>query len=447
MNEPKTKTGSTLSALPSASARARSGEAMDRSIEQRHWWRGWMPVALAVLLALLLTGWWSARESGRALQVDDERIVISPVTRGTFEQFIPVRSAVTPLRTVFLDTIEGGRVEQRLVEDGALVEAGQLLVVLSNTSLQLEVARNEALATEQLNNMRTIELNLERTRLEHKRNLIEIDYQIRRLERQIERQEGLAAKGLAVQRELDDALDELQYYQRRRAVTLESQAADARLQEAQLVFLRDNTRQIERNLAFARTNLEALNVRAPVSGKLSGFDVEVGQSISRGGRLGQVDDPDNFKLRADIDEFYLGRVLIEQRATLERGQQRYEARVSKIYPRVMNGQFEVDLVFEGAEPDGIRRGQTLQLKLTLGDEFEATLVPNGAYYQDTGGHWIFVVNGDGTEALRRPVRLGRRNARYIEVLEGLEVGERVVTSPYTSYLDMDRLVIGAAAGH
>ncbi len=435
--------GTKLTALHTA--QARSGEGMDRRIERprRRPWR-WLAAGLGVLLLAVLALWWQQLGGGRSLQVESNRIVVSSVVRGTFEQFIPVRSAVTPLRTVFLDSIEGGRVEQRLVEDGALVEEGQLLAVLSNTSLQLEVARNEALATEQLNNMRTIELELERTRLDHKRNLIEIDYQITRLRRQIERQEGLAAKGLAIQRELEDARDELQYYVNRRAVTLESQAADARLQEAQLVFLRDNTEQIERNLAFARANLEALNVRAPVAGKLSGFDVEVGQSIARGGRLGQVDDPDNYKLRADIDEFYLGRVQLGQRASLEEGGETHYLQVSKIYPRVMNGQFEVDLVFEQAEPAGIRRGQTMQLKLTLGDEFEASLIPNGAYFQDTGGHWIFVVTDDGSEAVRRPVKLGRRNARYIEVLEGLEVGERVVTSPYTSYADMDRLSISAS---
>lgn len=427
-----------LSAVTTAGAI--SGAAMDRKVEKPR--RPYQRLGIgALVVVVLLVLFWLVREqgAGRSLQVDGNRIVISPVTRGVFEDFIPARAQVTPRKTVFLDSIEGGRVERRLVEDGAMVEAGQTIVVLSNTSLQLEVMRNEALVTEQLNNMRTIELQLEQNRLEHKRNLVEIDYQIVRLKRQIARQEGLALRGVAAKSQLEDAQDELAYYINRREVTLESQATDARLQETQLKFLRETGAQLERNVAFARENLESLNVKAPVAGKLSGLDVEVGQSIERGGRLGQIDDPENFKLQSSIDEFYLGRVAVGQQATFERNGKTYELTVSKIYPQVNNGQFQADLLFADEEPEGVRRGQTIQMKLTLGDATEATLIPNGAFYQDTGGNWIFVVTDDGSEALRRTVRLGRRNSRYIEVLDGLEPGERVVTSPYTSYTTMDRL--------
>ena len=420
-------------------ADAHSGAGMDRVIQRRR-----MPLraiavvaGVAVLAALL---WWGlAPGSGRALVLDGSRIVISPVTRGLYEDFIPIRGQVTPRRTVYLDAVEGGRVEERLVEDGALVEAGQLLVVLSNTSLQLSVTQNEAVVTEQLNNMRTIELQLEQNRLEHKRNLVEIDYQITRLTRQEARLADLDDAGVAARSQLEDVRDELAYYESRRSVTIESQETDARLQETQLEFLRTTGAQLERNLALSRRNLDALNVRAPVAGKLSGMDLEIGQSIERGGRLGQIDDPERFKLRASIDEFYLGRVSLGQQARLEGTGDGHELVVSKIYPQVTNGQFEVDLQFTGAQPEQIRRGQTLTAKLTLGDESEALLIPNGAFYQDTGGNWMFVVNAAGTEAVRRPVRLGRRNARTIEVLDGLEEGERVVTSPYSAFREMDRL--------
>jgi HlyD family secretion protein len=167
--------------------------------------------------------------------------------------------------------------------------------------------------------------------------------------------------------------------------------------------------------------------------------VEIGQNIPRGNRLGQIDDPDNYKLSANIDEFYLGRVDIGQAATFEQGGEDYALTITKIYPQVNNGQFEVDFEFAGEQPEGIRRGQTVQTKLTLGDAASAILVPNGAFYQDTGGNWVFVVTDDGTQAVRRNVRMGRRNARFIEVLDGLEVGERIVTSPYSSFIDMDRL--------
>ncbi len=296
----------------------------------------------------------------------------------------------------------------------------------------------EAAVTEQLNNMRTIELQLEQNRLSHRRNLVEIDYQIVRLTRSIERQSDLAAQNLVSQSTVDDLQDELDYYEARREVTLESQATDMRLQQQQLRQLREAGDQLQAGLTFARDNLEDLSVRAPVAGRLSGFNIEIGQSIERGGRLGQIDDPDGYKLNVRIDEFYLGRVDLEQVAIAEQGRNDYELRVTKIYPQVNNGQFEVDMIF-GEDPDGLRRGQTMQVRLTLGDNSDAILIPNGSYYQETGGNWIFVVSPDGSEAVRRTVQLGRRNTDFIEVLDGLEPGERVITSPYTSFVGMDRL--------
>jgi len=211
------------------------------------------------------------------------------------------------------------------------------------------------------------------------------------------------------------------------------------MQKIQLEQLRLSGARLEKNLGVARSNLEALNVRAPVTGKLTAFDVEIGQALARGINIGQIDDPEHFKVAANIDEYYLSRVDLDQTAALSTGGRDYTLVVRKIYPQVTNGTFEVDLVFSGNEPDSIRRGQTLQLNLQLGSPSESMLIPNGAFYQDTGGNWVFVVAPDGEKAVRRSVRLGRRNTRFIEVLDGLEIGERVVTSPYTNYLDMDRL--------
>lgn len=421
-------------------AKAESGAGMDRPIRQSGIPYQRLLIGLGVVIGAGLIGWLLVAQSGgRTLTIENSRLVISPVSRGVFEDFIPIRGRVTPLKTVYLDMIEGGQVEERLVDDGAMVEAGELLVVLNNTSLQLDVTRNEAMVTEQLNNMRTIELQLEQNRLQHKRNLVEMDYQIIRLGRQVGRLENLDNAGVAAKSQLEDARDELAYFRKRREVTLESQATDSRLQETQLKFLKASGEQLERNLALSRKNLDGLNVRAPVSGKLSGLDVEVGQSIQRGGRLGQIDDPDQFKLRVAVDEYYLNRVDIGQTAKFERGRERFSLTVSKIYPQVEDGQFELDLVFDGAQPEDIRRGQTLQATLILGDASEALLIPNGAFFQDTGGNWMFVIASDGTEAIRRSVVLGRRNSRYIEVLDGLEAGEEVITSPYSSYREMDRL--------
>jgi len=419
-----------------------SGIAMDRRIEKsRLNWRIVLS-ALAGCALLATIVWLLIDQAGtRSLAIDGSRVVIAPVSEALFEDYIPIRGRVTPRKTVYLDVIEGGQVEKRLVDDGAMVEAGDLLVVLSNTSLQLDVTRNEAMVTEQLNNMRNIELQLEQNRLAHKRNLVELDYQIKRLTRRVNRFANLDDAGVAAKSELEDARDELEYYEKRREVTLESQATDARLQENQLEFLRQSSEQLEQSLLLARGNLDALNVRAPVSGKLSGLDVEVGQSIQRGGRLGQIDDSDSFKLRVEADEFYLNRVDIGQAAHFERNGRDYALTVSKIYPQVNNGQFELDLLFDGEEPEDIRRGQTLQATLTLGDAIPALLVDNGAFFADTGGNWMFVLNDTGTEAVKRNVRLGRRNARYIEVLDGLEAGEEVIVSPYSSFKEMDRLTL------
>ena len=418
-----------------------SGQGMDRRIEKKTPIGRKLMYVGAGALALLFA-WWlvSTLLGGRSLSINSERIAVSDVTVGTFEDFVPLRGRLVPRSTVYLDAVEGGRVDSVLVEDGTVVAAGDPIVVLSNTNLQLEVLGREASVTEQLNFMRTLELQLEQNRLSHKRNLVEIDYQVTRLTRSIGRQQELAAKDLVSQSTIDELQDELEYFENRREVTLESQATDARLQEEQLSQLRTAGSQLETSLALARKNLDDLNVRAPVAGKLSGFNVEVGESIVRGGRLGQIDDPDTYKINVRIDEFYLGRVDIGQTAVATHDGRDLDMRIAKIYPQVNEGQFEVDMMFD-EEPVGLRRGQTLQLRLTLGDNSDALLIPNGSFYQETGGNWVFVVSPSGADAVKRPVRLGRRNTDFIEVLDGLEPGEQVITSPYTSFAGMDRLVL------
>ena len=420
--------------------KATSGAAMDRKVEKK---KNPVKTSLIFLTLLVIAGLIASYlidlGSGRTLTINQEKLVISKVTEGTFDDFIPVRGRVTPLKTVFLDAVEGGRVEERLIEDGSIVKAGDLIAVLSNTALQLDVTRNEAMVAEQLNNMRTIEVQLERNRLQHKSNVLEMSYQITRLGRRVKRQKELESSGVVIQSQLDDASDELDYFIKRRALSLESQASDASMQETQLQFLRASGKQLKNNVDIARKTLDALNLRAPVDGKLSGFDVEVGQSIARGGRLGQIDDPQNFKLRANIDEYYLGRVDIGQLAHFEKNGTSYTLRVAKIFPNVKNGAFDIDLNFTTTAPRDIRRGQTIQSTLTLGDATAAVLIPNGAFYQDTGGNWVFVITPGNTQAVKRPVSLGRRNSRFIEVLEGLEKGEQVITSPYSSFKEMDRL--------
>jgi HlyD family secretion protein len=432
-----TKVNMTTNTPPLASVtNAVSGAGMDRKVTTNvSPMKKWLSLTLIILLIIFAGYMITNKSTGKVLSVDNSRIVISKVTSGVFEDFIPIRGRVTPAKTVYLDAIEGGRVEKILVEDGASLTAGNLIVELSNASLQLSVLGNETRVAEQLNNMRSIELNLEQNRLQHKRNIVDIKHQIKLLSRQVERSQSLIETGAITQSKMQDTEDTLTWYQDRLALTIESQQSDARMQGEQLMFLKDTSRRLESNLAISRQNLDNMNVKAPVAGKLSGFNVEVGQSIARGERLGQIDTPNDYKLTAFIDEFYLGRVDIGQTASY----QDYSLVIAKVYPQVQNGQFEVDFKFIDEQPKGIRRGQTIQIKLTLGDASEALLIPNGAFFQDTGGKWMFVVSPNGSEAVKRNVRLGRRNNQFIEVIEGLELGEQVVTSPYSSYQEMQRL--------
>jgi len=413
-----------------------SGSGMDRKVKTNvSPLKKWLSIMVIILIVVLAGYMIASKSTGKVLSVDNNRIVLSTVSSGVFEDFIPIRGRVTPAKTVYLDAVEGGRVEKILVEDGASLTAGNLIVELSNASLQLSVLGNETRVAEQLNNMRSIELNLEQNRLQHKSNIVDIKHQIKLLSRQVARAQSLLATGAIIQSQVEDTEDTLLWYKDRLALTIESQQSDARMQGEQLAFLRETSGRLESNLAISRQNLDNMNVKAPVAGTLSGFNVEVGQSIARGERLGQIDTPNDYKLTVFIDEFYLGRVDIGQMATY----QNYSLVIAKVYPQVQNGKFEVDFKFVEEQPQGIRRGQTIQIKLTLGDASEATLIPNGAFFQDTGGKWVFVVSPDGRQAVRRNVRLGRRNNQFIEVIEGLELGEQVVTSPYSSYQDMQRL--------
>ena len=414
---------------------------MDRRIEsssRRKWMIG-AGGAIAVVAAILALG---SIDNATSFTLDGQRIRIADVTQGRYEDYIPLRASVEPERTTYLDAIEGGRVEAVLVEEGSYVEAGQPLIELSNTTLQLDVIAREAEISEQLNNLRNTELAIEQNRLKLKSDLIEIDYQITRLQRLVNRYEQLEGKQFLSKTEYEDARDELQYWSNRRDVTRESQAQDEKIRLAQIEQLRNSVTQLETNLKFARANLDNLTIRAPRSGNLTSLNAELGESKSRGERLGQIDDVDRFKATAMVNEFYLNRVRVGQGALLTVDGRSFDLEVSKVYPEVEASQFEVDLRFLDATPQNVRRGQTLQLRLVLGDAADdATLLPNGPFFNDTGGAWVFVLDADGRTAVRREVRLGRRNPNMIEVEAGLLPGDRVVTSSYSSFIEVDRLFI------
>jgi HlyD family secretion protein len=414
---------------------------MDVAIEKRRWpSRRALVIGGMIAIAMASAAWWYAPAiSADSQTIAEDRITISKVTEGTFDDFIPLRGIAAPLNTVFLDAVEGGRVEKKLVEDGVMVQVGQALAVLTNSQLQLDVIRSESEVTNQLNSLRTIEIQLERNRVENERSINEINWQLKRISQKATREQKLASIGFIASSVSQDSQDEDAYWRNRLAITRKGQQTDEQLQATQVAQLRTATKQLQANLALARANLDALTVKAPIAGQLTSFDINVGQSLNRGQRLGQIDSPEATKLVVNIDEYYLSRVAVGQSASLDWNQKTYPLTIRKLNPQVKSGQFEGELVFAGAQPNDLRRGQTLQAKLALGESKRALLLPAGAFLADGGGNYVFVIDGD--VATKQPIQLGRRNVNFVEVLSGLKVDDRVVTSSYAGLTDKDRLKI------
>ncbi|TMN87870.1 efflux RND transporter periplasmic adaptor subunit [Pseudoalteromonas phenolica] len=411
---------------------------MDKVISKKRTFKAWWLAVPAIAITYFLISN-TANSSGSRYNLEMDKIKVSTVTGGEFTDMIPLRGNVTPSKSVYLDAIEGGRVEQRFVEEGAMVKKGDKILALSNTGLQLDVISREAQISEQLNNLHNTRLAIDQNRLNLKRNLLELDFEIKQSERKLAQHKKLVANSLVSQNELKAVNDRTQYLKDRRTLVIEQQEQDELIRTAQIAQLEDSVAQLNKNLNFARKNLENLVIKAPIDGQLTAFNAELGESKSRGSRLGQVDIVDEYKVSALIDEFYLGRVFAGQTAKIIHQGQDYTLTLAKVYAEVSNGRFEVDLTFNDALPERIRRGQTLQMELLLADAKPAKLIPNGGFFQDTGGKWVFVIEPGSEVAIRKQVRLGQRNNKFIEVLEGLNEGDRVITSSYSTFIDMQTL--------
>jgi HlyD family secretion protein len=426
-----------------ANSEAVSGGAMDRVVERKRLDRRILIAGGAAAVLLLILLFWLFAPRADSLSVNRDRLAISTVQSGTFDDFLPLRGRVTPLVTVYLDAVEGGRVDKKLVEDGAQVIAGQPLAVLSNAELQLSTLEKQAEVEQQLNNMRSQELALTQTRNNNERDLNQAATDFAKARRQYDLFKPLADKGFVAMKAYNDAKDDMDYQANRLQILKRSVAQSEALQTSQLAQLRSAAGSLNSSMGIARANLGQLNIRAPVTGELSGFDIQLGQSLQQGERIGQIDSAGGNKIQADVDEFYLGRVRVGQSASADADGKTYRLHVAKVYPQVRNGQFQIDLVFDGPAPTSVQRGQTLQTKLTLGDSSKAVLIPNGAFFNDTGGNWVFVVDKSGNGAAKRQVQLGRRNADFIEVLNGLSPGERVITSSYSGLIDKTHLTFSS----
>jgi HlyD family secretion protein len=372
-------------------------------------------------------------------RVSADQLIVSDVQYGAFEDLIPIRGTIQPFESVFLDAVIGGSVEEVYVEEGAFVEAGQPLVQLANTQTRLSAAQADAQSTEQLNFLNNITTDFEYQKLATERQIIDTEFRISTLSRQKKRTEQLVGDSLVSEEEYEAIVDELVYQERVLANLKSRQLVEDDERQRRIQEIADQISMLTENLRISQASFESLLVKAPIAGQLTSFPVDIGESKQTGQRLGQIDVVDQYKIVAQIDEFYVSRVLPEQSATFTLAGQQFQARVIKVYPEITAGTFEVDLVFEGQSPSNIRRGQTLQMELTLGSPVESLLLPVGGFIQDTGGNWVFVLDDSGETAYRREIRIGRRNNRFIEVREGLQQGERVITSGYGQMEDVERV--------
>lgn len=415
---------------------------MDRIIKKRKWPLrkiAWITIAILIPTLIFLQLVFGDRSS--KLNIDHQRLRITQVREGQFQEYIPVTGTVIPIQTVYLDAIEGGRVEKRFVEAGTMVKKGDRILELSNTNLLLDIMYREAELFQQSNNLRNTRLAMEQNKLQLQAQLLELDYQIKVTERQNNRNVILLTKNLISQREFDETNDKYDYLLKRRAITLETHRQDSIFRATQITQLENSLMRMNRNLDLVKENLENLTIRAPVSGHLTSINAETGESKVRGERLGQIDVLDGFKTRAPIDEHFITRVQQGQYGRFELSGSTYELVIGKIYPEVLNGQFEVDLMFTAEEPAEIRRGQTVRIRLELGDLSEAMLLTRGAFINQTGGRWIYVVDPSGESAEKRSIRLGRQNQLDYEVLDGLSSGEQVIISSYENFGDVDKLIL------
>lgn len=413
---------------------------MDRVVEKQKWppRKIGLIAGISIFVLLVAYGLWT-QQGGRKLRVEQDKLTISTIAQDDFQEFIAVTGIVEPMRTVFLDAAEGGRVQEIFVEQGAMLEAGDPIVKLTNNDLQLDLLNREAQFYETMNYLRQARLAMEQNTLNLRQQIVEINYQIIRLQRQHTRNEELFSKSLISENDYLEVSDELEYQKQRRTLTLASHKQDSLMRLVQVSSLESSVQRLQRNLDVVRSNLENLVVRAPIAGQLTSFDVEIGEAIGVGRRLGQIDKLDGFRVNVPIDQHYLTRINNGQMGSFTLASTDYGLQIRKVYPEVQNGRFEVDMEFTDQTPGGIRRGQSLRIRLELGDLTEALLVPKGGFFQQTGGNWIFVV--ENGEATRRDIQLGRQNPQFYEVLSGLQQGDRVVTSSYDTFGNVDRLVL------
>lgn len=417
---------------------------MDKIIEKKTGWRvaftkkalpWWLGALLMVFVVYLIV-----RPNNKTLRVDKDTVTISNVVMGEFNDYIRISGRVQPMTTIQLSPQEGGIVEKILIEEGSPVKAGDAILILNNDNLDLQILNSEAELAEKENILRNTQIQMEQQKLDVRQNVLEYGTQVDRLKRAYEQQKALYEDKLIAKEDYLKAEEDYKLALQKYDLIRERSKQDSLYRGTQIDRMEESLENMQLNMSMIRRRKSNLIVKAPIDGELGLLDVVLGQSIAAGTKIGQINSVGTYKVEAQIDEHYIDRVIAGLEATFERQGETYSTVIRKVYPEVRDGKFKADFKFDGEQPGGIRPGQTYYLNLQLGQPEEAVIIPRGTFYQRTGGKWIYVVNKDGSKAVKREIRIGRQNPQYYEVLEGLEPGEKVITSGYDTYGDSDVLV-------
>jgi HlyD family secretion protein len=416
---------------------------MDRKIKKKK-------LTLKRIIGILLTGGFLAfcfyqfvlGDYSIKLNVKKERITIATVHEGPFQEYIPVIGSVIPKKTVYLDAVEGGRVEKVYVEAGTFVKKGRSILTLANTDMLLDIMNREAEFFQLNNDLRNAQLIMEQNQLNLQSQLLELDYRIKQSKRKYHREQILRNKEIIAAEQFEETKTEYEYLGRKKELTQRTYEQDTRFRKHQIKQIEASLERMEANLKIAKQKLDDLTIKAPFTGHLTSLNAEIGESKKRGERMGQIDILDGFKIRVPVDEHYIARINNGQHGEFAFNEKTYQLIIIKIYPEVSDGRFEIDMEFNGLQPEDITRGQTLHIRLELGNLSTAVLLPQGGFYQKSGGQWVYVVDKSREFAVKRKINLGRQNPEVFEVLFGLQPGEHVITSSYDNYGDnIDKLVL------
>lgn len=396
-------------------------------------------IAIGLLLVFVVWKMLSG-SSVSTFRTEKDKLTIAQITDGKFDDYITINGNVAPIATIFMDAYEGGRVSEKLIEEGATVKKGDIILKLENMNLYEQILASESNLALKQNDLRSTKLEFDSRQVEGRKSLATATYELQRLKRNFEQNQVLYDDELISKEEYLLSKENYELSKRQYEIVKLQTENDDELRKTSVSSLDTDLNRMQKTLGMVYQRLDHLNVRAPADGQLGFLDAEIGQSIAQGERIGQINVLTDYKIEATIDEHYIDRVQRELTAIIERSGNEYPLRVRKVYPEVRNGKFKVDLVFTAEKPETIRTGQSYNIKLQLGESSDALLLPKGSFFQSTGGQWIFVVS-DGNEALKRNIRIGKQNSRYYEVLEGLEAGEEVITSNYDSFGEAERIIL------